>query len=328
MIEFELLVKHGVHFGHEKSRWSPKMAPYIWGYKNNIHLIDVSKTAFQLEKSAQFLKDLAANNKQILWIGTKKAAQTIMKEAAEKLNMPHVTHRWIGGTLSNFSQVKKSITKLLHYEDILAKAEKYPHFTKKELNVINKVAERLRKNIGGILQLKWPVDAVVIVDVRKERSALKEASIMGIPVVALVDTNCDPSQVDYVIPANDDAPRSIKVIIDYLTEAVQAGQKLADKKKEEKKAEAELRATSDKDKKQASAVAKAMADKEKAAPKKVETKKAEEKTSKKEVAPKVSATTKASVFVKAKLAPTKTEAPKKVKTIKAATTIKTIEKKK
>jgi len=121
------------------------MAPYIWGYKNDVHLIDVSKTAFQLEKSAQFLKDLAANNKQILWIGTKKAAQKLMQEAAEKLNMPHVTHRWIGGTLSNFSQVKKSITKLLHYEDILAKAEKYPHFTKKELNVINKVAERLRK---------------------------------------------------------------------------------------------------------------------------------------------------------------------------------------
>ncbi len=235
MIRFEELVKCGVHFGHEKSRWCPKMAPYIWGYKNDIHLIDVSKTAFQMEKAAKFLKDLAATNKQILWVGTKKAAQKVIKEAAEKLAMPHVTHRWIGGTLSNYSQVKKSITKLLHYEDILAKADKYPHLTKKELNVIKKVAEKLRNNIGGILQLKWPVDAVVLVDVRKERSALKEASVMGIPVVALVDTNSDPSMVDYVIPANDDAPRAIKVVVDYLAQAVQDGQALAAQKKAEQR---------------------------------------------------------------------------------------------
>lgn len=233
MIDFKQLVKAGVHFGHRTSVWCPRMEPYIWGHKNNVHLIDVSKTAFQLEKAAQFLEGVASEGKSVLWIGTKKAAQDSVRSAAERLNMPYVNHRWIGGTLSNFSQVKKSVTKLLHYEDVLAKDNNEAFYTKKELNRFRKSIDRLKKNIGGIVNLRWPLGAVVLVDVNKESSALREAAAMRIPVVALVDTNSDPSLVSYVIPGNDDAPRSIKLIVDYLEEATRRGQEIGKVKKEE-----------------------------------------------------------------------------------------------
>ncbi len=223
MVDYRELVKAGVHFGHQKSRWSPKMAPYIWGFKNGVHLVDVSKTATQLEKAAQFLKGVAAQGKTILWVGTKKAAQSSILEASARLEMPYVTHRFIGGTLTNNSQIKKAVTKLLHYKDVLDRSEKFPHYTKKELNVLQKDAERLEKNVGGIVNLNWPVGALVLIDVRKEASALREAARMNVPVVALVDTNNDPSMVDFVIPGNDDAPRAIRVIVDYLADAVAKG---------------------------------------------------------------------------------------------------------
>ncbi|MEX0849223.1 MAG: 30S ribosomal protein S2 [Candidatus Dependentiae bacterium] len=235
MIQLEKLFKAGVHFGHQKRRWCPKMEPYIWGFKNNVHLIDISKTAFQLEKAAKFLKQLVGKGETVLWVGTKKPAQDVIKSVATKLDMPYVSHRWIGGTLSNFAQVKKSVTKYLHYKDILAKADKYPHYTKKELNVIGKAAARLEQNVGGILNLKWPVGALVLVDVLKEGSALREATTMNIPVIALVDTNADPSMVDFVIPTNDDSPRAIQVLIDYLGEAAQKGKESFEAKKEEER---------------------------------------------------------------------------------------------
>lgn len=234
-VDFKVLFKAGVHFGHQTARWCPKMAPYIWGYKNNVHLIDVSKTATQLEKASKFLEGIVAEGKSILWIGTKKPAQEVIQSTAMSLNMPYVNHRWIGGTLSNYGQVKKSITKLLHFEDIIAKSEKYPHYTKKEFNVFQKMVNRLMKNVGGIRTLQWPIGAVVLVDVTKERSALREAVAVGVPVVALVDTNGDPSLVDYVIPANDDAPRAIKVVIDYLAAAAQKGKEKAKAQGNEKK---------------------------------------------------------------------------------------------
>lgn len=238
MISFKELVGAGVHFGHETSRGIPNMLPYIWGVKNKVHLIDVSKTAMQMERSAAFLKEIASEGKQILWVGTKKPAREIIKAAAHSLDMPYVNHRWIGGTLSNFTQVKKSVTRLLHYEDVLAKTEKYPHYTKKELNEILKKVEKLTSIVGGIRNLTWPLGAIVLVDVNKEQSGLKEAVNMGVPVVALVDTNADPSLVDYVIPANDDAPRSIRIIIDYLARAAQDGKEAASRKKSDKAAAA------------------------------------------------------------------------------------------
>lgn len=234
---FESLIKSGIHWGHQKSRRNPKMDPYIWGTKNSVSLIDISKTAHQLEKAAKFLESVAAEGKQILWVGTKKPAQDVIHAAATALKMPYVTHRWIGGSLSNYSQVTKSRTKLLHFEDVLAKAEKYPHYTKKELNVIQKSVERLNKNVGGIRNLHWPLGAIVLVDILKERSALKEAASMGVPVVALVDTNADPSLVDFVIPGNDDAPKAIKLVVDFLAEGARKGAAVAQNKPVEQKIE-------------------------------------------------------------------------------------------
>ena len=239
MIDFRELVKAGVHFGHQRTRWCPKMAPYIWGFKNNVHLIDVSKTAVQLEKAATFLRGVAAEGKSILWVGTKKSARDIIVNTATSLNMPYVYHRWVGGTLSNKDQVRKSVTKLLHYEDVLAKADRFPHYTKKEFNVFSKMVERLTKNVGGIRNLHWPLGAVVLVDINKENSALKEATIMGIPVVAIVDTNGDPTGVDIVIPGNDDAPRAIALLVEYLAAATAKGVEMSKQKPNAKAAQAQ-----------------------------------------------------------------------------------------
>lgn len=236
-MDLQLLIKAGLHFGHRKSRWSPKMDRYIWGFQGKVHLIDVSKTAYQLEKASKFLTGVAADGKTILWVGTKKPAQNIIFSVADRLKMPYVNHRWIGGTLSNYGQVKKSVTKLLHYEDIIARAASFSYYTKKELNTFKKMVDRLKKNVGGIVNLKWPIGAIVLVDVRKEMSTLREARTMGIPVVALVDTNSDPSMVDYVIPGNDDSPRAIKVVIDYLADAVEHGKEQVAKKVKEVKPE-------------------------------------------------------------------------------------------
>lgn len=239
MVDFRALVKAGVHFGHQSSRWNPRMAPYIWGTKNNIHLINVSKTAIQLEKACKALEAIVADGKTVLWIGTKKAAQTIMTNAAQEVSMPYVTHRWIGGTLTNFPQVKKSVTRYLHFKDVVAKADT-AHYTKKELNIFQKIVERLHKNIGGIVNLAWPVGAIVVVDVKKEMSAVKEAAMVGIPVFALVDTNNDPLLVNYVIPGNDDSVHAIQAIITPLTEAAKRGKVVADSKKAEEEKEQEM----------------------------------------------------------------------------------------
>lgn len=227
MIEFKELIGAGLHFGHQTARWNPKMAPYIWGQKNGIHLIDISKTAQHLEQAAKFLETMAAQGKQILWVGTKKPAQLAIETTAQTLKMPYVSNRWIGGTLTNFPQVKKSVTKLLHFEDVLARADKFS-YTKKELSVFHKMVLRLRENVGGIRTLMWPVGVIVLVDVKKEMTTLKEARAAGVPVIALVDTNCDPLLIDYVIPGNDDSPKAIKFVLEFLGEATKRG--IANKK--------------------------------------------------------------------------------------------------
>lgn len=228
MIDLKTLVKNGVHFGHQTSKWSPKMAPYIWGQKNNIHLIDISKTAHQLEKSAKFLESVAAKGRSILMVGTKKAAQDLVKKMALELHLPYTTERWVGGMCTNRLQVQKAIKNYQNYKDILEKADQHS-YTKKELSVFQKRLDRLEKNVGGIKNLTWPIGAIVIIDVKKEHVAVKEARTMGIPIVALVDTNCDPTGIDYVIPANDDVPRSIGVLLDYLGAAIKKGQEKAEK---------------------------------------------------------------------------------------------------
>lgn len=226
MIDLKSLIKNGVQFGHQTWRWNPRMAPYIWGEKDGIHLIDVSKTAAQLEKAARFLEATAASGKTILWVGTKKPAAAVIPQVLQQVSCPSVIHRWIGGTITNWTQIKKSLTKKLHLEDIIKKSDE-SHYTKKELNTYQKLVDRLQKNVGGIQSLSWPVGALIVVDLRKEHVAVREAQAAGIPVVALADTNVDPFGIEYVVPGNDDAPKAIQVVLQYLAEAVQRGQAVA-----------------------------------------------------------------------------------------------------
>jgi small subunit ribosomal protein S2 len=224
------LVKAGVHFGHQKSRWCPKMKQYIWGQKNKVHLINIAQTAKGIEDAEKFLEAVSAEGKTVLWVGTKKAASKTIAEVGARLNQPFVSHRWLGGTLLNWSQVKKSLTRLLHYEDILAKSESNPFYTKKELNLYRKTADKLEKTVGGIRKLTLPIGAIVIVDVSKEQSAVKEAGLMGIPVIGVVDTNSDPSDIDIVIPGNDDSVQAVSLIMNLLADAVVRGREAAAKK--------------------------------------------------------------------------------------------------
>ena len=239
MIEFRDLIQAGLHFGHQKSRWCPKMAPYIWGHRNGVHLIDVSKIAFNLEKASVFLESVAAKGETILWVGTKKSAKTMVESIGQNLNMPYANHRWLGGTITNFYQVKKAVTKFLHLEDMIKKADD-SSYTKKELVTFQKAADRLKRNVGGLIDLKMPIGAIVLIDVRKEHTALEEAVSAGVPVVALVDSNADPAGVDYVIPGNDDSPKAIKLVLDYLAAGAARG---LDKKNLQDEAEAIAKAS-------------------------------------------------------------------------------------
>lgn len=222
MIDFRDLIKTGIHFGHQTSRWHPLMNPYIWGQRGGVHLINVSNTAQQLENAAKFIENIVTNGRQVLLVGTKKAAQEVVEKCGKEANMPFVSHRWIGGTLTNYSQVKKSVTKLMHYEDIVKRSHEF-NYTKKEFLNFKKIIDRLQDNVGGIRYLQWPLGAVVIIDIKKEETALLEARAAGVPVIALVDTNCDPSLVDYVIPGNDDSPKAIAFVVEYLTQAIKRG---------------------------------------------------------------------------------------------------------
>lgn len=224
MIDFRQLIDAGLHFGHQKSRWCPKMKPFIWGHRGGIHLIDVSKTAQALQKTASFLESIVARGETVLWVGTKKSAKDIVGQVGQALDMPYVNYRWVGGTITNFHQVKKAVTKLLHYEDILKKSEDDSNvYTKKELVRFQKMAERLRRSVGGLKSLTMPIGAIVLIDVKKEQTALFEANVGNVPVVGLVDSNSDPSGIDYIIPGNDDSAKGISFVLNYLKDAVQKG---------------------------------------------------------------------------------------------------------
>jgi len=221
MLDLKKMLEAGVHFGHKTSRWHPKMQRFIWGSKNYVHLIDVSKTALLLERAGAFLKETIANGGQCIVIGTKKPAQSIILRVASHTGMPYVINRWVGGTLSNNDQVRKAVTRLLYLRDVLARPT--GHYKKKELSMIQKEVGRLEKNVGGIIDFRFPPAALIIVDAQKEVSAIKEANRLGIPVVAIVDTNTNPEGVSFVIPANDDSPKSITFLMDYLEQQMLAG---------------------------------------------------------------------------------------------------------
>lgn len=227
MIQLKDFFDAKVQFGHKTSSWSPQMAPYIWGAKNKIHLIDVSKTAVLLNRAIEFLKEVAQENQQILFVGTKKAAQPIVQKLAQSIEMPYVINRWIGGTLSNFPQVKKAITRYLHLQDVLKKSGDL--YTKKEISTLKKEIARLEKNIGGITKFSYPPAALIVVDAKKEQAAVQEALRLQIPVIAIVDTNTDPRGINFIIPGNDDSSESIEFLLTQLTKAFEAGRSEAKK---------------------------------------------------------------------------------------------------
>ena len=219
VVAMKQLLEAGVHFGHQTRRWDPKMAEYIFQARNGIHIIDLQKTSKKLDEAYAFLKEQAEAGKTVLFVGTKKQAQECVKEAAEKCGMYYVNQRWLGGTLTNFTTIRKRVGRLLELEKMQEDGT-FEVLPKKEVIQIKKEYEKLNKNLRGIREMKKLPDALIIVDPKKEEIAIKEARILGIPVFGVVDTNCDPDMTDYPIPGNDDAVRSVKVMIGALANAI------------------------------------------------------------------------------------------------------------
>jgi small subunit ribosomal protein S2 len=232
------LLEAGVHFGHETKRWNPKMKKYIYGEKNKVYIIDLEKTRTAIMKACEFLRKTASEGGSILFVGTKKQAQDIVKEEALRSGMYYVNQRWLGGMLTNFQTIKKSIKRL---EDLERMKEDgtFAKLSKKETSQLNKEAFKLNKNLEGIRAMGKPPKAMFIIDSKKEEIAVKEAKKIGIPIVALVDTNCDPDLIDYPIPGNDDAIRSIKLVTGLIADSILNGrQEFAAGKAKEEEAEA------------------------------------------------------------------------------------------
>ena len=222
VITIKQLLEAGVHFGHHTRRWNPKMAEYIFTERNGIYIIDLQKTVGKVDEAYMFVRELAANGGKLLFVGTKKQAADAVKEEAERCGMYYVNVRWLGGMLTNYKTIKNSISRL---EALTAMKENgtFALLPKKEVAVLEKEMADLQKNLGGIKEMPGLPDAIFIVDPKKEHNAVLEAKKLGIPVVAIVDTNCDPDDADYIIPGNDDAIRAIKLISSVLADAVIEG---------------------------------------------------------------------------------------------------------
>lgn len=220
-VSMKQLLEAGVHFGHQTRRWNPKMSLYIFGERNGIHIIDLQKTVKKLKEAYQFVKDLSASGETIVFVGTKKQAQDAIKEEAERCGMPYVNYRWLGGMLTNFTTVKKSIGYLKELEGISEK--EMGERSKKEQAILGKDKQKLDRSLGGIKNLPKLPGAIFVIDTKKEHIAVQEARKLGIPVVAVVDTNCDPGEVDVVIPGNDDAIRAVKLMASVVASAVLEG---------------------------------------------------------------------------------------------------------
>ena len=217
------LLESGVHFGHQTKRWNPKMKKYIFGERNSIYIIDLEQTASRLQEAVAFLKELASRGGTILFVGTKKQAQEVVKTQASRCEMFYVNHRWLGGALTNFETVKKRIDLLRKLLALREDPTAEPTYLKKEWSRMQKEADRLKQNLEGILAMEKRPDCLVVVDSKKEDIAVEEANRLKIPVVGLVDTNCDPDKIDYVIPGNDDAIKSIRLVMTHLADAVLEG---------------------------------------------------------------------------------------------------------
>jgi small subunit ribosomal protein S2 len=222
VVAMKQLLEAGVHFGHQTRRWDPRMAEYIFQARNGIHIIDLQKTSKKLDEAYEFMKEQAEEGKTVLFVGTKKQAQECMKEAAEKSGMFYVNQRWLGGTLTNFSTIRDRINKLEELER-MSEDGTFEVLPKREVVLLKKEMEKLTKNLGGIKNMTDIPGVMFVVDPKKEHNAVVEAHKLGIPVVGLVDTNCNPDDVDYVIPGNDDAIRAVKLIADSMANAIIEG---------------------------------------------------------------------------------------------------------
>jgi small subunit ribosomal protein S2 len=222
VVSMKQLLEAGVHFGHQTRRWNPKMAPYIFTDRNGIYIIDLQKTVKKFEEAYNFVRDISVEGKDILFVGTKKQAQESIESEAKRCSMYYVNQRWLGGMLTNFKTIRTRIDRLNKLNDMETNGA-FDVLPKKEVIKLRLEKEKLEKNLGGIQEMKKLPGALFIVDPRKERIAIAEARNLGIPVVAIVDTNCDPDEVDYVIPGNDDAIRAVKLFASKIADAVLEG---------------------------------------------------------------------------------------------------------
>ena len=222
VVSMKQLLEAGVHFGHQTRRWNPKMAPYIFTERNGIYIIDLQKTVRKLEDAYNYVRDLSADNGTLLFVGTKKQAQDSIREEATRAGMPFVNARWLGGMLTNFKTIQTRIKRLNDIDKMEATGQ-FEVLPKKEVIKLKAEREKLEMNIGGIREMKKLPGALFVVDPRKEHIAVTEARILNIPIVAIVDTNCDPDEIDYVIPGNDDAIRAVKLIAGKMADAILEG---------------------------------------------------------------------------------------------------------
>lgn len=241
-IEVKELLDAGVHFGHLTHRWNPNMAPYIYMERNGIHIINLYKSAAKMQEAADALSKIAASGRKILFVATKKQAKEIVAEEAERCNMPYITERWPGGMLTNFVTIRRSVKKMDNV-DRMKKDGRFDSLSKKEQLQINRMRAKLEKQLGSIQDMTRLPGALFVVDILREHIAIKEAQRLNIPIFAMVDTNSDPREVDYAIPANDDASKSIKKVVSYMSEAINDGlgsreQEIEAKKKEKAEAKA------------------------------------------------------------------------------------------
>ncbi len=242
---FDMLLEAGCHFGHLKRKWNPAMAPYIYTERNGIHIIDLHKTVVKIDEAAEAMKQIAKSGKKILFVATKKQTKEVLAEKAQSVGMPYVIERWRGGMLTNFPTIRKAVKKMANIDKLMQDGT-YSNLSKRELLQITRQRAKLEKNLGSIADLTRLPSALFVVDVMKEQIAVKEANRLGIPVFGVVDTNSDPKNIDFVIPANDDAKDSIEVILGACCAAIQEGlEERKIEKADEKAAEAEAEAAGD-----------------------------------------------------------------------------------
>ena len=222
-VDMKTLLESGAHFGHKTSRWHPKMAPYIHSKRQDAHIINLEKTVEGLEKALPKITEIAKNGKKVLFVGTKKQMKDVVKETAESVSMPYVTVRWVGGTLTNVETVNRQIKKLKDLERRMASGELENRYSKLEVQRFQEEIDLLNERYGGIKDMTEQPAAIIVTDASEDKNAVKEANTLNIPVFAIVDTNVDPSNIDYVIPANDDSIKATKLILGYFAEAIKEG---------------------------------------------------------------------------------------------------------